>query len=1356
MKKLAYYFSAALVSLLAWSGAHAQLAQQPLTVSSSLPPNVLFAISVEFPTAITPAYTNSYSSSTTYLGYFDPLKCYDYNVSYAGAPAAYSAATAALRYFVPVSVNTTRTCNGTHWSGNFLNWVSMAGLDEFRFAMTGGTRIIDTATSTVLQRTFQTAQGGNFGEKSISGNALVTGATPLSGGNTWYFNSSGQNVQMKFGTTSGSSSNSVYVQVQVCNATVGLESNCKAYSSTTNKPEGAIQKNSDGMRFGVLSYFNSNSIDNAVLRAKLKFTGQYTYNTSGVASTNAAQEWDPTTGIYVGNPDSADASASYGGAVTNSGVVNYLNKFGSSGQNYKTYDNVGKLYYEALAYLRNRTLDSDFYNGATAANNDAFPVITSAPDPIMAYCQKNFIFVMGDTHTWCDKRLPGGSFTGTNNAQCNAGGGGTTQLADSGSLNNGDTQLNVTTWTNNISAGLATSGFQNGASYYMGGMAYWAHINDIRPDLNASTSAKTTVSTYIVDVQESNDTGINSQYWYAAKYGGFDTGTNFSITTPAGNNPSVNNNWADYDTLYNGSGSTDGTSSSNNGIRPKNYLPAGNPQKMIDAVNSAFSKISDEAGANAATSQSSSSLQNLGGAYLFQSTYATGFWSGDLKAYLVTASSSSSSGASVSSAAWSASAWLTNTMTPANRVVLTYNDGISTYGTNAAENATLSRQGVAFKTLADLSTAQQAALNADSGGTTDSLGTNRINYLRGVRSGLELKQASPGPFRQRSSLLGDIVNSSPVYVGAPSAILFEPGYVSYAISKASRTPMVYVGANDGMLHGFNANPSDTANVGHEVMAYVPSPGVRKLSKLTDPNYSHTYFVDGSPVVADACPGTTGCTATASWKTVLIGGMNAGGQGIYALDISTPTFSSPSAGAASSTVMWEFTDGNGDADLGYTFGRPVIAKMKNGRWAAIFGNGYYNNTNDGTIGDGKPHLFIVYLSGPSGPNRTWVVGTDYFDLLPSTAPGSVTTPNGLGGPAVVDKDLDGAVDYVYAGDTMGNVWKFDVSSATPSAWTTAFSGSPLFTAKDASNNVQPITGGLTATNSIYGGFMLHFGTGSFIKTADAVSTSVQTIYGILDHNDGTRVATTFRNSSTTNSLQKQGYVFTNVTVSGSTKQVGVLSTCLVNYPGLSLTTTANPTTAADGCPTGYAVASPPRQLGFYLDLPNSGERVVADQVVVRDGVATFISLTPSGLACTGGATGLEYALDPNTGGRTGFVVFDLTGSGVFSNAQNYAPSGAPSSGYVVGVVPITGTTINTPSSYSLPASTSTLGNTPSVGTGGAVAGGCSAGIYVPGWGCVGTASSSTQSIVSCTDPSTCIREQRSLPKNRLYWRQLFTQ
>jgi type IV pilus assembly protein PilY1 len=723
-------------------------------------------------------------------------------------------------------------------------------------------------------------------------------------------------------------------------------------------------------------------------------------------------------------------------------------------------------------------------------------------------------------------------------------------------------------------------------------------------------------------------------------------------------------------------------------------------------------------------------------------------------------------------------------------VVFSYNDSMSAYASNAKEVTTLGNFGIAFDgsgstPLADFSTAQRAALNSTIGGVADSLGVNRVNYIRGSRSD---EGSSGNGFRVRKSLLGDIVHSEPAYVGPPSGFSLEPGFIDFEIAQASRTPIIYVGANDGMLHGFNANQGD-ANLGKEVMAYIPSPAVKNLNKLTSSSYSHTYYVDASPTTANACP--TGCTSSSDWKTVLTSGMGAGGQGIFTLDVTSGSFTKPSTGTAAAPVLWEFTD-HTDTDLGYTFGSPLVAKMNNGKWAVIFGNGYNNTVADGAASStGHGALYIVYLSGPADTtHHVWSSTTDYVKLIAgdgtsSGTPGTASIPNGLGGPVGIDYNLDGTVDYIYAGDVYGNIWKFDVTSTSAGSWNTAFSGVPLFSARDAAGHVQPITGGLGVSFSKYGGFMLNFGTGSFIGTNDANTTSQQTLYGVLDLNDSghtkppvTAIGTApnFRSANTTDSLQKQALIFVGYytgsvatnNVSAITQQSGatdcsqtpnggtcvtVSSDCLVNYPGLSLTSVVNTTTTS--CPSALQPSStPPVQLGWYFDLPNSAEREVADRPLIASGTADFVTSAPSGVACTGGLSGYEYILDVNTGGRLSAGAFDITGSGIANSAQQLSVGGV---NYSISsrALPV-GSSINTPGRFILPSSNATTGAAGTTGGAGGASVGCAGGTFVAGWGCVGVSSNGIQRAAQCTGTSDCVGLFLPGQKNRLYWRQLFTQ
>ena len=1554
LKSLSLGLAALVCSLPALAGT---LADSPLFLQSAVPPNVLFSLSVEYPTANTAAYqgTNNYTEADTYLGIFDPDKCYTYNST--------------NQWFSPASQATSHACSG-QWSGNFLNWASMTGLDEFRFAMTGGNRYRDTATLTVLERAYQSGQGGtsNFPQKTyqgatatpypattaltidnqgqgtqmritlggtgtalcssptLSGSAFScslalqtaaneigsctnwtgngtsaspyrcssfgsftgvgtpTGSTPQNpvtattvtsetvtctnpGGisssdftctlrdtsnnpgscTSWTgtgltnnspftctsfnpfagvnFTASGTGAAQSYSTPStiqvtatvdegscsiqqsspwtitcplisttpsrtitcrpstgdGSSGNpyrcgsnnwtfsgtptatysshtnsstvrrpsgsgnnpprpryyppatvtyneaaasstrwyipsytgsdtgvyyyySTYaltfggssqyqVRAEVCQPTpatgTSRETNCLKYGTSSYKPVGEVQRNGEKMRFGLFSYYNSDDIDNAVMRSKAKYVAPLKWSSSGGSVANTIAEWSSTDGTLVANPDPTEATNSFGGAVSKSGVINYVNQFGTASQRYKTYDPVGKLYYETLRYLRGLQPTQDFYQNATTTSGDGFPVITTWDDPVQYWCQKNYIIAMGDTHTHCDKRLPGGTSTNSNNpGQCTN----RSEADDYGSLG-GDSTVNVATWTNALGSlegysNLAnTFGFAGRASFYMSGLSYRAAKDGFRTITDtAGTTHDIKAKTYVIDVQEYGDLGAptstwpGSQYWLAAKYGGVNT---FDSTTGAPLN------WSRTLPGY-------------TGAWPQTLLPAGNPADMIAAVRGALSSIAAQTGAGSAVGVSTGDLRTGNGTNLFSATYNTAGWYGDVRAYRL------NSNLTISTApTWSASRYLNPTTLNASgsgnwltRRILTFHDGLTASGT--ADTDPLGRQGADFQTTTSsgslafgtgFSARQQDLLDRDPGSSLiDNRGPDRVNYLAGDNS----NEGSNGyNWRSRNTArsltlldgtvlttpegsLGDFINSSPIYVRYPSASNVPPAdyltFKDYAAAVVSRTPVLYAGGNDGMLHAFDASDlSDngtsaagaTANSGKEVLAYVPAAVYSRLNQLPWPNYAHKYYVDGTPVAADAQLSSSNCTPSADptkcWRTIVTGGLNAGGQGIYALNATDPsTFAS---GTAKSIVLWEFNDRD-DPDLGNTFVQPIVRKMNDGKWAVIFGNGYNNTDSDGSVSTtGHAYLYILYIDGPGfasgGRGQPWTLGTSYQKIeLP--APNAGTTPlspaNGLSTVFGVDKDNDNVVDYLYAGDRYGNVWKVDVTSTNPANWGSAFNAGstplPLFTAVTAGSTPvkEQITTSPIATTHPEGGFMVMFGTGSFVDDSDNQTPfSDNSFYGIWDKDDGTRV-------TSRSQLQRQASL-AQATVNGNL--YGLQSDCVPQYSA----TPAAATPATVTCPSALAPAlnssgTVNQQLGWVLDLNNnpavtaSGERYISSVLpILESGLLTFVTLTPSGDICGGNAFDWTYNLDYLSGGAYSKAVFYDATSGTTAAAVN---------------------------------------------------------------------------------------------------------
>jgi type IV pilus assembly protein PilY1 len=637
------------------------------------------------------------------------------------------------------------------------------------------------------------------------------------------------------------------------------------------------------------------------------------------------------------------------------------------------------------------------------------------------------------------------------------------------------------------------------------------------------------------------------------------------------------------------------------------FLSAGDPASLINGLDAALAAISGRTSTGASVAFNTSALSTNSEVYL--ALFNSSRWTGDLLSYSLDPLTGVVSSTPSWSAGWNLSS---RDLSTYPRVIYTW-DG---------------SDGTAFQ-WGNLTTNQQDDLRTNSTGGTDSEATGlaRLHYIRGDRvceqnytgtgagvgassvsscsytEGTSGTSFSAASFRSRDSRLGDIVHSTPVYVGKPGSGWPDelPGttpYSNFKLDQDGRVGTIYVGANDGMLHGF----SETSGI--EIMSYIPdaifsTAGGSGLHTLTDPNYSHKYYVDLTPTVVDAFVSTT-TSNSATWRTLLVGGLRGGGRGLYALDVTSPV-NSESGTTPADKVLWEFT-GADDADLGYTFSRPSIVLMPNGEWAAIFGNGY----NDS--GSGEAALFILYIE--EGIDGTWSAG-DYVKI--STGVGDTTNRNGLATPAVIDINGDNIADRVYAGDLRGNMWVFDLSSTNPNNWDSAYSAgsspSPLFTA--------PANQAITArpeivrnpdeatSNSTYPNLLVLFGTGQYIVPTDNTTTFQQAFYGIWDSgSDGL----------TTADLIHQD-ISTGATSGGIT--VRTLSAKPVDYAG------------GDD--------------GWYMNLPDSGERSVSNALVRGDNVF-FNTAIPDTDPCSLGGSGWKMVADFSTGGAPAKAAFDVNNDG----------------------------------------------------------------------------------------------------------------
>jgi len=619
-------------------------------------------------------------------------------------------------------------------------------------------------------------------------------------------------------------------------------------------------------------------------------------------------------------------------------------------------------------------------------------------------------------------------------------------------------------------------------------------------------------------------------------------------------------------------------------------LSAGDAGSLSAALNAVFASIMADASSAASIALDSGSISINNHLYQGRFTHFTATdWSGQLLSLPIAADGS------VGAPQWEAGALL-GAVAPTNRVIATFNP---TTGS-----------AVPFR-WANLDPTQQAALNTSpTTGLADGQGAARLDYVRGD----DVNEGAGNNYRVRDSRLGDIVHSTPVYVGAPNALypdtLEAAPYSAFVQAQSGRTKVVYVGANDGMLHAFNAT------TGSELFAYIPSAVVGNLNQLTKGAYVHRYFVDGSPTVADGFFG-------GAWHTVLAGGLRAGGQAVYAVDVTDPAALNSEA-ALAAHVLWEFSDQN-DADMGYSFSTPAIARMHNGQWVAIFGNGYNNTEADGSASaSGDAVLYVVDLATGALVNKIDTgVGT-------AADPEGSGRPNGLASPAVADVDGDGIADYAYAGDLFGNLWKFDLSSANSAAWDVAYHSAgvaaPLFRARAADGTAQPITARPEVGAHGPGqttGMMVYVGTGKYFEVGDnaAAAQTTQTFYGLWDKNDG--VVPNFTRADLTQ--QK----ILHETASGG-HDVRVTSQYSVDW------------TTRDG---------------WYLDLYNTeggnannfGERQVSDSILLH-GRIIFTTLIPSADPCAYGGTGWLMEMDAYSGGRLGSSPFDLDDDGEFTDTD----------------------------------------------------------------------------------------------------------
>lgn len=670
------------------------------------------------------------------------------------------------------------------------------------------------------------------------------------------------------------------------------------------------------------------------------------------------------------------------------------------------------------------------------------------------------------------------------------------------------------------------------------------------------------------------------------------------------------------------------------------FYSVDSPEAMVQAFNDILTRIADRKD-SAAKPGISTSLESDGleenaadrlASYYYQTSYDnTEGWIGDIRKVKKYRRYNPITGEfeDVTEQGWSA-----KQMIPAHaaRKIMIAGDGgskLKSFTTsNAGSPSTVN------------SIAYYLSINPDLG-TEVATWQQRLNYLRGDKT-YEGEAASQ--LRQRTTVLGDFLTSEPKIVsGARYLEAFSnrleanSAYTTYMSNIKGRRGQLYIGGNDGMLHAF-----DTAT-GVEKFAFIPTAVFKKLNKLTGNKYNHEYYVDGTPVIADVYDSTLKI-----WRTILVGTLRAGGKGMFALDITDPD---------NIKLLWELDDSNFPSNLvvklGYSFPQPTVARLHNGRWAVVTGNGY---KSDGA-NNGASALYIIDA----------LTGTMLKSLEVQSPKGG---ENGLSTPRLADYDGDGIADYAYAGDLHGNLWRFDLfgdnasttrdpnqgpvygnkNSTTINGFKVSYGGKPMFTATStAGSKPQPITSAPSLVrHPTRKGYIVTFGTGKYFEIGDKTGeeTYAQSVYGIWDMK--TKAESTSEDIINRNQLTAQTITSQTTGVgqeSGKEREARIISNIPVEWY------------------TGFDSTKPVNKRGWRLDLQVGNKlegEMMIENISTLGAMLLLKTLVPNDDPCANGATNWSYAINPATGGRTIHHAFDTrASSNTIVSAIKFGSEGAVS-------------------------------------------------------------------------------------------------
>ncbi|MFS2123471.1 pilus assembly protein [Pseudomonas sp. Pseusp97] len=950
----------------------------------------------------------------------------------------------AERYFQPLGPALGHACRQA-WSGNFLNWATTQAIDVYRAVLSGGDRFIDSAELTVLQKGLSTQRDGVFPDRRLPPDS-VAGAAPFAG-MALHLRVEGQARSLLLSRSPefpGEPQEFLPGETLLPEATYRLAVRVQVCAA------GQLERNCQ--RYGP-SHKPEGLLQQYA--GRLRFSVFARAGLGGGAALRTPQKFiGPWLDDGRDNPLKEWSAQTGVFTVLQAGAIASLNRFDEAGS--QPFDDVGELLHAATRYLR--------HQGGHA-------------DPLTYACQRNALLGIGEA------------------GQGEAG---------AGLLRLGDPELAHATQA----VAAMQGGAGSAAALALAGLAYDAHVGDLRPDLPGRQSASTF---WLASAREA--AGPGGALWLATQYGGFAVPRNFSS---ARTSPLPESWWKGVDG------------------RPANLLWLTDPDKLRDELKTVLAHAADDE----ARSIGNFSAGPRAGEW-FSTRLEGRRWSGDLQLWHE----------GQSQPLWSAARQLDELSEAkvAGRNIFTVRPS-----TAEVDGSLIAREGMPFAWGA-MSDEQRRRLGSEQGELL-------VDYLRGSRLQERLTPDSASPFRLRASRLGDIVGSRPAYSwhdAQPYGELPRSQGSSYRDFLASelyqrRAPLVAVGANDGMLHGFDARD------GRELFAYVPAAVLGHLRELAEPDYVHRYYVDGSPKVGNAWIG-------GQWRTLLVATTGAGGNSLFALDVTDPER------VQSSSVLWEFSH----PDLGYTLGRPSLVALDSGKFVVLVSSGATDAERRG--GD------IWLLDAADARVLKRIHLPEAGDLGPVTA---------------ISSRGDMTANRLYAGDSLGNLWRVDLagSEGGDSAIPPSLAGKPLFRARAPDGSPQPISAPVSAALAPDGAVRVLVGTGRLYRVGDdEPSARTESLYGVLD--DGR---------------------------------------ALVGRADLQ------PVSSKDGA------------RGWYFDLPANGVRV-AEQPQVREGkLALFNLIAPGDDPCSDPLVHASVVLDIASGER---LAGGLPGSDLPGEAAGQPSSGA---------------------------------------------------------------------------------------------------